>query len=712
MSPALANAVPLAFALLLCAVLAVGTVHSGFDRLVTRTSIRLFGDYVDEFRSEHPDRQSALRAAQFPVTYREYGSKTVLYAATLALVGAIFGIYAIWGLLRLLAIDPEMMREALPGALEFLANLGGVPTLSAGELFVLVLVSSLTVGTLSGTATYWLRWWYPGYVADERARRIETALPSTVAFVYALSKSGMEFPKVVRIVAAQEDTYGEAAAEFEVAVRNMDTFGMDLVSALQEMGRRTPSPQFQEFTENLVSVLQSGHSLSSFLERQYHDYQEESESQQESTIELLGTLAEAYVTVLVAGPLFLITILVVIGIAVGNTITPLRALIYLILPFANFGFIVYLSMVTESVVPGSGSSSGSGSNADDHDVASRPAAGTDSRRPTGGRTDGGSTVGDVDGKTDTVSANVERVRYYRHVDRVRQQLGRPVETLLERPNLAVAVSAPVALAAVLRKLPAAFTGAGFDPTVVDDTIAVGAFGVLTVFAICYELHRRRINAIEAAVPDLLDRLASVNEAGMSVVSAFDKVRESDLGPLGTELDRVWADVQWGSDLQTALRRFETRVRTRATSRVVTLLTEAMNASGNLSTVLRIAARQAAADRRLKRERKQAMMEYTIVVYVSFFVFLFIIAVLAGYLLPNLPTEGVDAASGGPEVDGLGGLSDDAATTYSTLFYHATLVQGLLSGLIAGQLSTGDVRAGAKHAAVMIALTVVLFTFLG
>jgi len=65
--------------------------------------------------------------------------------------------------------------------------------------------------------------------------------------------------------------------------------------------------------------------------------------------------------------------------------------------------------------------------------------------------------------------------------------------------------------------------------------------------------------------------------------------EVDLGPLGPELDRIWNDIQWGADLQTALGRFEGRVGTRSIS-VVTLLTESMKASGNLETTLRIAAR--------------------------------------------------------------------------------------------------------------------------
>ena len=689
--PALATttAVPLVLAALLCLPIVLAFVSERVDRVLTRTAIRLFGGYIDKFRTEHPDRQRALRAAQFPTTYREYGSTTMLYAAVAAVVGSILGLYLIWGVLLLLAIEPATMQEALPGPLEFLAHLGGLPELSVWELFGLVALACFTLGAITGTLTYWLRWWFPSYVADARARRIEAALPSTIAFVYALSRSGMAIPDVIRIVARQESTYGEAATEFQLAVRQMDTFGVDVVTALQEMGRRSPSSQFGEFTENLVSVLQSGQSLSDFLERQYQEYQDEAEAQQERTLGLLGTLAEAYVTVLVAGPLFLITILFVIGISVGGTIGPLQVLIYAILPLGNLVFVIYLSMVTDSLIPG-------------HSSPPEPEIVVPDAR-SALRSDGGTGTASAAASS---RANLERLRYYRRIQRLRRAASNPLSTLLERPSLTFAFTVPIAAGAVLWRLPEAITADGLDVTVIDNVVAVATLFVLSTFAVCYELHRRRVDAIEAAVPDLLDRLASVNDAGTSIVTSIDRVRESDLGPLGDELDRVWADMQWGSDLTTALLRFEYRVRTRAVSRVVTLLTEAMNASGNLGTVLRIGARQAAADRRLKRERAQVMVEYMIVVYVSFLVFLFIVTVLTVYLLPNLPVNGVEADVG--DVSGIGGFSAVDVGVYETLFYHATLVQGLLSGLIAGQLSTGDVRSGAKHAAAMIALSLLLF----
>ncbi|WP_408958974.1 type II secretion system F family protein [Natrinema sp. 74] len=682
--------VPLVIAALLCSPVAVVRRSERVDRALTLVAVRTFGPHADAFGRVHPDRRAALRAAHVPTTDREYGSRTMLFAAIAALVGSILGVYAVWGLLTVLSVSPETMRAALPSPLGFLAALGGLPTLSAGELAVLFSVSALTVGAVAGAGAYWFRWWYPGYVADARARRIEAGLPSTVAFVYALSKSGMAFPNVVRVIADQEDTHGEAAAEFAVAVRQMDTFGTDVVTALETMGRRSPSPQFREFTENLVSVLQSGQGLSAFLERQYQKYREEAESQQEGILELLSTLAEAYVTVLVAGPLFLITILVVIGIAAGDTFGELQALIYLLLPLANLGFVVYLSMVADKLDPSDGVNGKS--------TADEPPTVGTARTA---RADGSDTAPDQ-----TRHPNVERARYYRRLVGLRERFGHPIRTLVERPSLTLAITVPLALVGVGTRLPAALED-GFDVTAIDDAVAVGTLGVVAVFALAYEVHRRRLKAIEAAVPDLLDRLASVNEAGLSIVSSIDRVRGSDLGPLGDELDLVWADVQWGADLQTALRRLETRVGTRSVSRVVTLLTESMNASGTLATTLRIAARGAAADRRLERERKRAMIEYTVVVYVSFLVFLFIIAVLAGYLLPNLPSEGAELGSSAAasQLDGFSGADTDA---YATLFYHAALVQGLCSGLIAGQLSTGDVRAGAKHAAAMLALSVGLF----
>ncbi|WP_435364279.1 type II secretion system F family protein [Haloarchaeobius sp. DYHT-AS-18] len=700
-----ANYVPLVIALVIALPVVLSPVSLHADRIVTRFSLVIFGKYISQRGRKRTRRKQLLRAAHIPTTYRTYASKTALYTGVAALVGSILGMYFIWLGLIILAIDEETIRSVFPSDLHFLTNFVGLPSISVFELFALMAVTSLTLGVSFAGMTYWYRWWYPDYRGDERERRIDASLPRTIAFIYALSRSGMEFPKVMRILAEHQHIYGESAEEIHVAVRNMDMFGQDMITAIHTMARRSPSSQFKEFAENLASVLQSGRSLSEFLHQQYRDFQEEAEAQQEKLLDLLATLAEAYVTVLVAGPLFLITILVVLGIAVGDTLDPLRVFVYVILPCANFIFILYLLSATDTIATSRGY--------EDVEAPVDGLAGV--RRIDSAQTDGGH---DADG-------NVARLETYRQLRSLRSILGNPLRTVVEKPLSLLWVTVPLAALIVLVRLPGVVDAGGLNIREFDDLLIQAALFVIGTFAIAFEVHRRRAEAIEAAVPDLLDRLASVNEAGMTVVESIGRVRRSELGALDSEMDRVWADIRWGADIETALKRFEARMRTKIISRVVAITTKAMNASGDLATVLRIAAKQAKADRRLKRARRQEMVTYMVVVYLAFFVFLFIVVVLSTVLIPSLPDGGTGAAlnaTGGggapgtgpqnvPAVGGVGQTGSIDKDEYILVFFHTTIIQGLLSGLVAGQLSSGDIRTGAKHAAILIALAYATFIVL-
>ena len=735
---------PLVLALAFAVSLVLSNRHARTKRAMTRVGLRLFGGLVGE---PAPDgggrrfgRRESLRAAHVSATYREYAAVTVLYSGAGTVIGGILGVYAGWGILEGLGVGPAALEGSIPSSLSFLANLAGLPSLSVPELFVLMVVSTSTVGVLAGGAIYWLRWWYPRYVAGRRARAIEASLPSTVAFCYALSNGGMEFAEAIRIVARHDATYGAAAEEFDIAVTHMDVFGTDVTAALQTMGRRTPSQPFREFTENLVSVLQSGQGLSDFLERQYEEYRDEAEANQETVIGLLATLAEAYVTVLVAGPLFLITILVVIGFSFGDTLDPLRVFVYAIVPLGNLVFVVYLSVVTETIEPGTGGATASGSTALDATVSgSSPSGASASGSAASNASASGAIASDTNGNceryagrtmadggvgvshdlavgTDAdagpgsdfadearAAANRSRLRIYRRLRTIRRTLGSPLASVIERPDRLLLVTVPLALVVVLAVVPRAIES---GPAAIDTIVILAGLFVTASYAVVYEIHRARRGAIESAVPDLLDRLASLNEAGLPVVSAVERVRSSDNGALDDELDRIWSDVRLGDALPTALVRFDARIRTRVVSRLVTLLTEAMNASGDIARVLRIASRQAAGDLRLARDRKRVMTEYMLVVYVSFLVFVFIIAILTLYLLPNLPAE---TATDVPGVDeSIDGFESADHATFTTLFFHATVIQGATSGFVAGQLSTGDIRSGAKHAAILTSIAVVLF----
>jgi flagellar protein FlaJ len=153
-----------------------------------------------------------------------------------------------------------------------------------------------------------------------------------------------------------------------------------------------------------------------------------------------------------------------------------------------------------------------------------------------------------------------------------------------------------------------------------------------------------------------------------------------------------------------------------TSRAVALVTNAMHASGDIGPVLRIAADESRATWSLRRERRQVMLTYLIVIYISFLVFLGIIASLSVSFIPAVEEAAVSGAGGASEVPGApsgptgitDGLGEIDSFAYEQLFFHAAAVQAVCSGLVAGQLGEGSVKDGVKHVVVLLALTLVTF----
>ncbi|GAA0718841.1 flagellar protein FlaJ [Halorubrum trapanicum] len=738
---------PLALAVGACLALALPLVDDRADLFVTRVALSAFGDYVGEDEARRRAQRDRMRAAHVAgTTHRVYASRTLLYAAVLGVAGSVIGVYAAGGLLAALDVGEAAIREALPAAVEFVAVVARLADLGLGRLFVLLAVVSATAGAGLALGAYVARWQLLDQRATARAAEIDATLPRTVAFMYALSRSGMAFPRVMDTLAENEAVYGEAAAELSVAVRDMNAFGTDALTALQRISRRTPSDDLADFAENLASVLGTGQSVSAFLNDQYERYQAEAEAKQEQYLELLSTFAEAYVTALVAGPLFFITILVVIGLVLQDTLPLLRVVVYLGVPLATFGFVVYVDSVTQGVggtervaesslsdpntpsVTGvrhatdeSGDRGGSprfdGGAATDRGPAGVGADGVDSD---GVGADG---VGSAAPGADRWAESRERLRIFDRLRRVRRLIESPAETVLASPRTVFLAAVPVAVVGLLAFAFPVTLGTPVEMVgQIDGPIVVATAFVLAAYAVAYEFGKRRVRRIESAVPDFLDRLASVNEAGTAVVGSVRRVADSNLEALTADLRRTRRDVDWGADVSTALRRLERRVRSPMMSRAVALVTNAIRASGDVGPVLRIAADESRATWSLRRERRQVMLTYLIVIYISFFVFLGIIAALSVSFIPAIESAGVPGTGGSLPMSGSGvpagpggitdGIGDIDVDAYEQLFFHAAAIQAVCSGLVAGQLGEGSVRDGVKHVVALLALTLVAFAAIG
>ena len=99
-----------------------------------------------------------------------------------------------------------------------------------------------------------------------------------------------------------------------------------------------------------------------------------------------------------------------------------------------------------------------------------------------------------------------------------------------------------------------------------------------------------------------------------------------------------------------------------------------------------------------------MLTYLIIVYLGFGVFLFtsymININIFAYVAPT------DLAVGGVQ---MGSTFDPVEAT--EFLFHASMVQGLCSGVVAGAISSGKVKSGIKHSLVLVILAYLAFRVL-
>ncbi|MDZ7702008.1 MAG: type II secretion system F family protein [Halobacteriales archaeon] len=697
--------------LLLLATLPLSTVSGRLERAMTGIALTLFRERVETEGRHRHQRKRALHSIHSTTTYPVYASRTLLYTVIVGIAGSLVAVWFIQqGLL--LAIESEQaLRGALPPELGFL-----VPTnfaaLSVGQLFVLLFVSSATFGTGGAGLTYYIRWGLVSSEADKREIMIDESLARTIAFIYALSRSGMVFPEIMRTVGANRKAFGQSAEEIGVIVKDMDLFGADLVSAMERIAERTPSEQFSDFAENFANVLQSGQNVSDYLREQYEQHQSERVENQEQLLELFTALGEGYVAGLVAGPLFFITILVIFGILTGGILEFLQVITYLLIPVANIGFVFYLDSISEPLKSFDAPIQQKliSRNVDAR-LASDPGA-APVARPDGGTTPA------------RYSLETNRIRFnaYNRFERFRATVLNPFETVVRRPRTLLWVTVPIALLLfVVRAWPTLSGEFAFSLSTMDDLAIQSGLIIVASFAVAQELYTRRLRGVEAAIPDLLDRLASTNDAGMTFTESLRRVDKSDLGVLDIEVNRLLADINWGARTERALYRFNERIGSSTVARIVALITNAMMASGHLGPVIRIAADEAREDRRLSKKRRQEMVMYVIIIYLSFVVFIGIAIALQEVLIPAMPTAEeigtVASSSTGGAVGGAGALPIDPVegkerAKYTLTLFHAAIIQSVVSGFVAGQMGEGSVLDGAKHVTVMVTIAYVVFLLLG
>jgi len=636
----------------------------------------LIRKYIRRDPLRHQQIYSDLISSRLGMTLARYLERAIKLSV---IAGLLFAVFSFW-------LTGFIIYGQSTTGYTGLYNIFGLPMPGPDVLGHHALIFQVAAGVLAfllgSLAIYYIALKFPSLQKGNRRTKINLTLHNAVAYMYAMRKGGAQLMPIFRSLSDNAKVYGEIALEFRQVVRDCDFFGHDVVTAVRQLTTTTPSEKLKEFLEDMVSVIESGGDLTSFLAGRVKLYQEEARFEQKQYLSFLSLVAESYVTLFVAGPLFLIIIMVVMGMMGGVAVLQLSAVIYALIPIGSAVFIILIDIISiktetmERYVRAKWLHEYS-----DVRIIKKPG----------------------EEKFFAKLVQYDRFRNIREFSR------HPFKAFIQNYSLTLYITIPIAvlyLIALYIQVPA-YTNTEIYIDVVDDHIMIALLIILAPYAVFYELWRKNILGMESLIPDFLDRMAGINQVGLTIANAISIMVNTNLGLLSYEIRRIKRDIDWGGSFSDALMRFENRVRTPLIARTVTLITKASQMSGSIGDVLSIAASDAKMSDILKRERMSDMFIYTAIIYLAFFVFLFVVGVITSQFMPilsSINTEGI------PTGTALSGIS--AVSIYATerLMYHGVVAQAVFSGLIAGQMGEGSVRAGIKHACIMLVITLIVFNF--
>ncbi|MBU3905014.1 MAG: type II secretion system F family protein [Nanoarchaeota archaeon] len=209
---------------------------------------------------------------------------------------------------------------------------------------------AITATILIEMGAFFMFYTYPSYTARSRKRNIESGLSFATTYMSTIATSGAP-PITMFKVLAKFKEYGEISKEAEKITRDVEAFGMDLVSAIRKTASRSPSSELKELLWGLDTVLTTGGDVGAYLHEKSRTFLAEYRRRLEQYSQTLSLLIEVYLTVILVGSIFFVIMSALMSIFGGGDINLFMSfmqfiIIFIVLPVASLGFIALIKTIS------------------------------------------------------------------------------------------------------------------------------------------------------------------------------------------------------------------------------------------------------------------------------------------------------------------------------------------------------------------------------
>lgn len=271
-----------------------------------------------------------------------------------------------------------------------------------------------------------------------------------------------------------------------------------------------------------------------------------------------------------------------------------------------------------------------------------------------------------------------------------------------------------------------------DPAVLGNLVIISVFVFIVPFFLYKYSHFMWMRSLESQFPNFVRDLADAKRSGMSFKEAINITSKTNYGKLSAEIEKMNNRLSWGTPFIRVLDIFGEKVKdSKIIIEALHIIRESHKSGGKVADTLDSVANDIVMMKEAEAERSSMVKQHVVIMYGIFFMFLGVSVMIITVMVPMIKTQPTFGA-GGPlglqftdPCQNLGGfpcglfsvicslftVPEGVGCYYIALFFSVITIQGLFTGLIAGQLGENSVVAGSKHSMIMIFSAFGLFLFL-
>ncbi|MEM5811479.1 MAG: type II secretion system F family protein [Candidatus Aenigmatarchaeota archaeon] len=285
-----------------------------------------------------------------------------------------------------------------------------------------------------------------------------------------------------------------------------------------------------------------------------------------------------------------------------------------------------------------------------------------------------------------------------------------------------------------------------DIRILGNSFIISIVLIIVPQSIFYYLEFRAAKEMEEKFPDFLRDVVENIRAGVPLYQAIYFCSKNEYGKaLTKEVRRMANKISWGIKLEKVLDEFSKRAYiSKKIPIAVQMIKEAYISGGDVVNIMEYLSESLVEIENAEKERASILNQYVFLMYTLSIIFLIIVVALHRFLIPLFSTVGGGTLleAGRMEnpcinydyTDILGNFAngnipgfvcsslylfssilsinfENTSSYYLTLFFLMIIVQSTFSGLVAGEVSHGSLRAGIRHALTLLFINSGIFILL-